>query len=126
MKRDEMVILTKEQLDDIIYYTTRRAVKEQLDNLYKGLSQRYFEQYETDLRLLNEKLDHVLVHVKYKSETNEEKESTSLKDQVINKSELASLLDKAKEKGIELPEFNQRVPMNHNLPKIKLSGVRYE
>lgn len=44
----EMIILTKPELESIIY----RAVNAANNQLYDGLTKRYFGQFEEDLRLI--------------------------------------------------------------------------
>lgn len=121
MKNEEIVILTAKQLDDIVFYASRRACT----NLYKGLTNAYLERFDSDLATIIKDIDYIKLHLKQQAAT-EEVQVKEVEHKIfenvpgVSNDAIKALADKFKGKDISEYLYTQVVNIPNIVPNINV------
>lgn len=69
---NNIVILTIDELDDLVYSATYRAANKATTNLYKGLSSAYLNRFDDDFRTVLDEIEQIKLRLDSKGVINDD------------------------------------------------------
>lgn len=66
---NNIVILTIDELDDLVYSATYRAANKATTNLYKGLDNAYLNRFDNDFRVILDEIEQIKLRLDSKGDS---------------------------------------------------------